>query len=503
MKEARLIIDRDQVISKIDNRLYGSFIEHVGRAVYGGIYDAQSNYADQDGFRRDVLELVRELKIPVVRYPGGNFVSGYRWEDGIGSKENRPVRRELAWKSIETNEIGVDEFAKWCRLAGADLMMAVNLGTRGAEDACNLLEYCNLPGGTFYSDLRIKNGTQTPHGVKMWCLGNEMDGPWQIGHKTALEYGRLACETARAMRMLDSELELIACGSSMTTLPTFPQWEADVLDQTYEQVDFISLHQYYGNRENDFSDYMAQSMDMEKQIKTVASVCDYIKAKKRSTKTMKLSFDEWNVWFHSTEADENINQNSPWQKGPALLEDLYTLEDALVVGCLLITLMRNADRVKTACLAQLVNAIAPIMTQPGGVAWRQPIFYPFLHASRYGRGSALNTTVICDKYDSKNYTDVPVVDSMAVWNEEARSVAVFAVNRDAVCPVQLSFELNSFGEINLSDFITLNHSDVKAVNGPQRENVIPAKGAGPVIDGGRVEALLPPASWNVLRFSIK
>jgi alpha-N-arabinofuranosidase len=447
--------------------------------------------------------LVKELNTPVVRYPGGNFVSGYQWEDGIGPKDKRPKKLDMAWRTLEPNQVGVDEFAKWCKQAGADVMMAVNLGTRGIQDACNLLEYCNIRSGSHYSDLRIRHGEKAPHAIKLWCLGNEMDGPWQIGHKTAAEYGRLACETARAMRQVDPGIELITCGSSHPGMPTFPDWEAEILEHAYNDVDYISLHQYYGNRDNDTADFLAQSLEMERFIKTVAAVCDYAKAKKRSNKTMRLSFDEWNVWFHNNAEDDEIMKNRPWGVAPPLLEDIYTFEDALVVGTLLITLLKNCDRVKMACLAQLINVIAPIMTVPGGKAWKQTTFYPFKHASLYGNGIVLKPVLSCGKYDSKNFTDVPFLETTAVWNEEAKEVTVFAVNRNLTEPVEVNCDLHSFTNAGIKEHIVLCHDDLKAVNSVEREAVAPKTQPLTRMDSNRYyNALLPAASWNVLRFSV-
>ncbi len=262
-KKAELIVDKAYTIGEVDKRLYGSFVEHLGRAIYGGVYEPGHPTADEHGFRQDVIDLVKGLKVPIIRYPGGNFVSGYNWEDGIGPKENRPRRLELAWRTIETNEVGVNEFVTWANKVDAEVMMAVNLGTRGIDAARNLVEYCNHPQGTYWSDLRRAHGYAEPHRIKVWCLGNEMDGPWQIGHKTAHEYGRLAAETAKVMKWVDPSIELVACGSSNRGMRTFPEWEATVLEHTYEYVDYISLHTYYGNRENDLGNFLAKSLDMD------------------------------------------------------------------------------------------------------------------------------------------------------------------------------------------------------------------------------------------------
>ena len=407
MKQAEMIIDKAFKVSEVDNRIYGSFIEHLGRAVYDGIYQPGNPLSDEDGFRTDVIEMVKELNVPIVRYPGGNFVSSFNWEDSVGPADQRPKRLDLAWRSLETNQIGLNEFSKWAQKANSEVMMAVNLGTRGIADACNLLEYCNHPSGTKYSDMRIEHGVKDPHKIKVWCLGNEMDGPWQLGHKTMDEYGRLAEETAKAMKIIDPDIELVSCGSSNREMPTFPEWEKTTLSYTYDYVDYVSLHQYYGNRNNDTADFLALSDDMDDFIRSVIATCDYVKAKKRGKKNINLSFDEWNVWFHSNEEDDDIMKNHPWQVAPSLLEDVYNFEDAILVGLMLITLMKHADRVKMACMAQLVNVIAPIMTDKnGGKAWKQTIFYPYMHASKYGRGTVLQPVISTPVHDTVAHENV-------------------------------------------------------------------------------------------------
>ncbi|MBD2844150.1 alpha-N-arabinofuranosidase [Paenibacillus sp. IB182496] len=498
--KAKLTVDKDFVIGKIDKRIYGSFIEHLGRAVYGGIYEPGHATADEQGFREDVLALVRELQTPIVRYPGGNFVSGYNWEDGVGPVEARKKRLELAWRTIEPNTFGLNEFAGWCRKAGTEAMMAVNLGTRGADEARNLVEYCNHPSGSYYSDLRASHGCHAPHAIKTWCLGNEMDGPWQIGHKTAHEYGRTALESAKVMKWVDPTIELVACGSSSLGMKTFPEWEATVLDHTYEQVEYISLHQYYGNRDGDSPTFLARSLEMDQFIHSVIATCDYVKARKRGKKDIHLSFDEWNVWYHSNEADR---QMEPWQVAPPQLEDVYNHEDALLVGCMLISMLKRADRVKMACLAQLVNVIAPIMTANDGGAWRQTIFYPFLHASVYGHGEALVPLVQSPKYDTKTITDVPYLESIAVYNEARGEVTIFAVNRSLDEAMTLQSDLRSFGDCRVIAHTVLEHDDLKAVNTEaQPDTVKPHDGGDAAADGTLVTATLPRQSWNVIRLSV-
>lgn len=497
--QASMTIDKDFVISEVDPRIYGSFIEHLGRAVYGGIYEPSHPTADESGFRGDALEAIRRLNVPIIRYPGGNFVSGYNWEDGVGPQAERKQKLELAWWTTETNQVGTNEFADWAKRVGSEVMMAVNLGTRGVDAARNLVEYCNHPSGSYWSDLRISHSVKEPHRFKTWCLGNEMDGPWQIGAKTAVEYGRLANETAKVMKWVDPALELVACGSSSSSMKTFADWEATVLDLTYDHVDYLSLHTYYNNNENDSMNFLAKSMDMDQFIGTVASICDYVQAKKRSKKKIHLSLDEWNVWnsIGSSRMEER------WQVAPPEFEDTYTLEDALVVGCCLITMLKHADRVKIACLAQLINVIAPIMTENGGALWLQTTYYPFLHASLYGRGKVLHPVIRSPKYDSKDFTDVPYLEAISVYEEENGQIAVFAVNRHLTDELDLDVNLRSFGNVRILEHLVLEHEDLKAVNTKERpERVTPHRRGTAIAEGGHVHARLSKASWNVIRLQV-
>ena len=500
MKKAKIIIDKDFQVGRIDRRIYGSFIEHLGRAVYEGIYQPGSPFADEDGFRKDTLELVKELEVPVVRYPGGNFVSGYRWEDGVGPKEDRPKRIELAWHVVETNEVGLNEFSKWAEKAGSDVMMAINLGTRGIQEAMDILEYCNLDKGTHFSELRRSHGVEKPHGIKLWCLGNEMDGPWQIGHKTAEEYGRLANETAKVMKGIDPTIELVACGSSNGNMPTFGEWEATVLDHCYDSVDYISLHTYYDFRGGDTREFLAQNVDMDRFITGVAAICDYIKAKKHSDKTVNLSFDEWNVWYHSNEQDKLLE---PWVQAPHQLEDVYDFQDALLVGSMLITMLRHADRVKIACLAQLVNVIAPIMTSDTA-AWRQTTYYPYWLTGKYGRGIALQTLLDAPTYESKRFGQVSSVDSVAVYNDEADEVVLFAVNKDLDEDMEITMDLRQFADFRVIEHVVLEHDNLFATNTEENpDNVKPHTCDNSAVEGGILTSRLPRKSWNMVRLGRK
>ncbi|MCU1530200.1 MAG: alpha-L-arabinofuranosidase, partial [Frondihabitans sp.] len=430
MSHARLNLDPAFVVAPVSRKTFGTFVEHLGRCVYGGIHDPGHPTADADGFRGDVIDFVRELGISTVRYPGGNFVSGYRWEDGIGPVADRPARKDLAWHSTEPNTVGVDEFMRWARKAEVEPMMAVNLGTRGVQEAVDLLDYTNGTGGSFHSDLRKKNGAEDPYDVKFWCLGNEMDGPWQIGHKTAYEYGRLAAETARAMRLVDPDLTLVACGSSGSAMPTFGTWEREVLEETYDDVDLISMHAYYWEENGDLASFLAAGVEMDHFIDDVVASVDHVRAAKKRSKRINISFDEWNVWYldryHEVDKIEGLDN---WPVAPRLLEDAYSVADAVVFGNLLISLLKHADRVTSASLAQLVNVIAPIMTEPGGPAWRQTTFFPFALTSRLAKGSTLEVKLTSDTYTTDVYGEVPLVDAVATHDETTGRTSVFLVNR--------------------------------------------------------------------------
>lgn len=502
--KAQVTVHKDYTISQIDDRLYSAFLEHLGRAIYSGIHEPGHPTANADGMRGDVINLVRELRLPYVRYPGGNFVSAYNWEDGIGPVDRRPTRLDLAWHTSESNKVGIHEFAAWCKAAGTEMMLAINLGSRGLDEARNFVEYVNGPTGSYWGDLRKKNGHADPFNVKLWCLGNEMDGPWQIGQKTAAEYGRVASETAKALRAFDKSLELIVCGSSHSDMVSYPEWERIVLEHTYENVDHVSLHMYFANRAKNTANYLALNHKLDRYIGTVESAINLVKANKRSKHKVHISFDEWNVWYHSNEQDRSILAGKEgWPHAPRLLEDIYNFEDVLQVGCILNTFIRRSDIVKIACIAQLVNVIAPIMTEPGGPAWRQTTFYPLLFASLHGRGLALNLAVKCPGYDAEVADNVPYLDAAAVLSADGKSISFFLVNRHGKDALDVSFSLQGFGEAKVIDHQTITHDDLEARNTLKSQNtVMPKKGNGSKVEGGNLNAYLPPYSYTLLRVSV-
>ncbi|WP_165067724.1 arabinosylfuranosidase ArfA [Marisediminicola senii] len=504
MATARLTFDTANPIGKINRRLFGSFIEHLGRAVYDGIYEPTHPTADARGFRTDVQELVRELGVSAIRYPGGNFVSGFQWEDSVGPQAERPARLDLAWHSTESNEVGLHEFSDWLETTGNELMLAVNLGTRGTLEALQLLEYTNLTTGTALAKKRAENGRTSPFNVRMWCLGNEMDGPWQLGHRSADDYGKLASQTAKAMRAFDPSLELVVCGSSSRHMPTFGEWERVVLTHAYDDVDYISCHAYYEERNGDLGSFLASAVDMDAFIEQVVSTIDHVKAVKGSNHTVNISFDEWNVWYNDRfEQVDKITGADNWPTAPRLLEDTYTVADAVVVGNLLISLLRRADRVTSASLAQLVNVIAPIMTEPGGIAWRQTTFFPFALTSALAKGDVVQTQLQCDDYATKTYGTVPVLDAVTTHDKESGQTTIFVVNRSVSGPVQMNFDTVSLGQVSEATAQTLSDDDAYASNtmaDPYRVGM--ASNGSLTFNGEQINIELPPVSWTVITLTV-
>ena len=507
---ARARIQPSRASVDVDRRLFGSFLEHLGRAIYTGVYQPGSPLADSRGFRTDVAREIKEIGVPIVRYPGGNFVSGYNWLDGVGPKNARPTVLERAWNSLETNQFGTNDFVDWCRLVGAEPLLGMNFGTGTAEMAVAYVEYCNVERGTKWSDLRRAHGYERPHAVRYWCLGNEMDGPWQIGRMQARDYGQKARDAARQMRVVDPSIRLIACGSSGTNMPTYLTWDREVLEECFDQVDGISLHAYYGNTRaltnNSTSRYLAMNLDMDRQIREVEAVCDYVQALRKSAKRLWLSFDEWNVWYRARDGQATDGRRTV---APRLLEEVYNLEDALLVGGFVNTLLRNAERVRVACLAQLVNVIAPIVTSDSGVL-RQSIFYPYAYALKYARGRLLDVSVESETYpisgaglqaDFARNGEVPFVDIVATVDAPANRMCLLMLNRDLDGEREAVVQWDGVTPVRVLACETLTGSDLKAFNTFEQPNrVAPQKLEAPGA-AARMTFRLPPRSYTVAQFA--
>jgi len=499
----RVYVDTRRTIAPLDRNLFGSFLEHLGRAIYEGIYDPGSKLADANGFRKDVLNEIRELGVPIIRYPGGNFVSGYNWLDGVGPVQNRPRTLDKAWDTLESNQFGTNEFMAWCKAVGTEPLMGLNLGTGTAEEAAALVEYCNVEKGTKWSDLRRQHGIPDPYKVQHWCLGNEMDGPWQIGHMSATEYGLKAADAARQMRYVDPSLKLIACGSSGPFMPTYLEWDREVLEHCYDYVDGLSLHRYFGNNERDSggdtSKYLALNLSMERQIAETVAVCDLVRGHKRSPKKLWLSFDEWNVWYRTTHGDAVDGHR---QEAPHLLEEIYNLEDALLVGGLINSLLRNADRVKLACLAQLVNVIAPIMTDANGL-FQQTIYYPYSWALQFAKGAVLNLLVESSTYEVSGLDSVGYVDAAASYDRSDGKVSLFILNRDLAKSHDVEVVWEDVAPTRAISASLLTGDDLKASNSfaaPKR--IAPQSFAVPATSGSKSKFEVPARSYTVIQWSL-
>jgi len=497
----RVYVDTRRTLAPLDRNLFGSFLEHLGRAIYEGIYDPGSKLSDANGIRKDVIDEVRQLGVPIIRYPGGNFVSGYNWLDGVGPKQDRPRVLDKAWNSLNSNQFGTNEFMAWCKAVGTLPLMGLNLGTGTPEEAAALVEYCNVEKGTRWSELRRKHGFAEPYKVKHWCLGNEMDGPWQIGHMTATQYGLKAQDAARQMRYVDPSLQLIACGSSGPLMPTYLEWDREVLEQCYDYVDGLSLHRYFANTPEDTggdsAKFLAMNLSMERQIAETLAVCDMVRGHKRSPKKFWLSFDEWNVWYRARTGDA---VNGHEQEAPHLLEEVYNLEDALLVGGLINSLIRNADRVKIACLAQLINVIAPIMTNSNGLL-RQTIYYPYSWALQLARGSVLNLQVDSPGYEVSGMGQVPYLDVAGTVSSDDGKMSLFVLNRDLSKPHAIEVNWQDKAPSRALSAVLLTGDDLKASNSfdaPQR--VSPRTLDKPSITGGRAKFEVPPRSYTVIQW---
>ena len=508
---ARAVLMQSRTRADFDRRLLGAFLEHLGRAIYTGVYEPGSPHADANGFRTDVIAEIKQLSVPVMRYPGGNFVSGYNWLDGVGPKKQRPTVLERAWNSLETNQFGTNEFIEWCKLVSTEPLLAFNLGTGTPETAVAYVEYCNVAKGTKWSDLRRSHGYEAPHNVRYWCLGNEMDGPWQMGRMPAREYGQKARDTARQIRVIDPSLQLVACGSSNPAMPTYLVWDREVLEECYDQVDGISLHNYYGNTKdltgNSTARFLAMNLDMERQIREIAAVADYVQGLRKSPKRLWLSFDEWNVWYRA--------RSGPFTDGnrtfaPKLLEEVYNLEDALLVGGFVNTLLRQSDRVRIACVAQILNVIAPLVTNETSVL-RQSTYYPYAWALQYARGRVLDLFVESETYpiaaaglraDVARDDQVPFVDVVATLDPASGKACVLMLNRDLESERELVLDWRDATPTRVLACETLTGPDVKAFNTFAEPKQVVPRPLEPPAAGARMTFKLPARSYTVAQLAM-
>ncbi|MDP7398452.1 MAG: alpha-L-arabinofuranosidase C-terminal domain-containing protein [Lentisphaeria bacterium] len=494
MKRTEIALHSKFRIAPVDPRIFGGFFEHMGRALYQGIYDPESPHADADGCRSDVLDALRRLDMTAVRYPGGNFVSGYHWQDGIGAREKRPTVRELAWHSVETNQFGTDEYIHLCRKMGWMPMLTVNLGTGTPEEARDWVEYCNCPTGTRYADRRDSNGSPQPHAVKLWCLGNEMDGPWQIGHVPADQYAMRARQAGEMMKKVDGSIELVAGGSCSIDLKSYMDWDREVLAQLGDLADYISLHRYVDNLNDDTPDYLAVTSAIDSQIEEMDAACRFAQARHRSSKRAYLCFDEWNVWYKNHEKD------GQGKVAPHLLEEVYNLEDALVVAGFLHSFVRHADVVKIANISQIVNVLAPILTS-GDDMLIQSTFYPFEMFSKRRNGTALRLAVDGPSYEGATNGCVHYIDASAIL--DGSRLHLFLTNRAMDENAEVCLTIADETVVSCESAEILTGADAKAANSPEDGEAITAKPFKAVdVKDGHAHCNLPPLSFVAMTLNL-
>ena len=509
LNKGKVSIDKNFIRKRaVDDRIFSAFVEHLGNVIYNGIYNPSYPEADRDGFRKDVIALVKELNLTGIRYPGGNYICSYNWEDTVGPVEERPVRADLAWQQTEPNTIGLAEFEKWVKAVGSRLIMAVNMSTRGAVDAANLVEYCNHPKDTFYSDLRRKHGHEEPYGIREWCVGNEVDGPWNIGTKRAEVYGWDAAEAAKAMRRIDKNIELVAVGSSGTQLETYLEWDRIVLENVYDSCDYISLHRYMAMPGiddpssydwSDAGDYLELAGRLERNIQEVAAVCDYVKGRKRSDKTMYISMDEYNAIDVGLYEDERREERNLWEIGPSERSRGMSMRCTLLFGLSMLTILRHSDRIRIACQAILINGGGMVICEKDEEAWVNGSYYIFLHCSRYGRGKVLEEVQEAPHYDTKTCKNVSALDSVSIYHEDEKELDIFVVNKS---DGELEFVLEPacFGRLEPIEHLIIATEKLTDHNSAEKKEVIRPVSRMDIVSGdGQIKCKLDKYSWNVLR----
>ena len=490
--EAKVTLNTSFSAGQIDPRIFSGFLEHLGRSIYGGAYDPGNDLSNEDGSRLDVTDAMTGMNMPYVRYPGGNFVSNYDWRDGVGP--SRQPFPDFAWKTTEPNTFGTDEFMKWCKIVGTEPMMAVNLGTLGPAEAAALVEYCNLDTDTRWAQERRANGYEAPHAGKMWCLGNEMDGPWQAGHVPADQYALKARNAAKLMKGLDPSIELIAAGSSGRQMPTYLEWDRTILEACWDDIEFISAHRYSTNAANNTPEFLAEGVVIDSILDDYTGVIAYVKGMKQSDHDVYISFDEWNVWYKER---GGVSQDGQWKTGPALLEEVYNLEDALVCAQYMNSFIRRADVVKVACLAQIVNVIAAVLTRPDGIL-KQSIYYPFALYSEYAKGVSLTPAVDSPTYDAGERGEVQFIDASASYDDKTGDLALFLVNRSVDEDAQVTIDLSDRSITGAGSVQIMTGDDPKLANTwDEPNNVVPGIGNAE-LSGGVLTVDVPKLGMAVV-----
>lgn len=417
---AKIKIDVTRTISEIDPKIYGVFMEPIhftGRrmglpdsvdfnTLYGNLYDPASSLADENGFRKDYIDALKELKITNMRWPGGNFVMAYNWQDGIGPKDQRPVRINMAWGGKDNNHVGTDEWMQLNKSIGSENIVCVNLGLATIQDAAYWVEYCNYKKGTYYADLRAKYGHPEPYNVRIWDLGNEVDGkPWEHGHKSAEDYVETAREAAKAMKAVDNTIKLVGSGSSWYE-PTnkWIDWNRTVLNGIGDKIDYLSVHRYWeGGSPNDWNTYIGGgAMDFEEKINTIANQVEIARIQNGFKNQISLSVDEWGSFGRNFQA-------------------------VLPIAQCLNSFIRHADVVK---MGNFTMATSLLASDREKGTFKSPLFYTFKLFSANCLGTSVDTYVACDTFNTEKYKGIPYLDVTTVYSKETNTVYINVVNRN-------------------------------------------------------------------------
>lgn len=488
---ARIKIDIDRKIGEVSPLLFGNFAEHLGRMIYGGIYEEGSSLSDRNGYRLDVLEAVKRLNVSILRWPGGNFASGYNWKDGIGPKDQRPVRPELAWNDIEPNRFGTDEFLQYCQMINAEPYICINAGLGTIDDARHWVEYCNETRNTYWADQRRKNGHEKPWNVKYWALGNEIDGPWQLGHKNAEDYSKFALEAAKAMRSVDQSIKLIGSGSSnYGPGADWINWNRTVINTLRNQIDYIALHTYINNRDNDLEKFLGWSQTIDNYIDVTAGLIKQAQSGQPNARPIYIAYDEWNVWYRAFNKEK--------------LEEVYNFEDALAMGMFFNSFFRRADVVKMANLAQMVNVIAPITTSKTGL-FLQPIYFPLVEFAHQKNNQSIDVYVSSPTYQVNNRAPLKYLDVSATYNEAGKFVYLNVLNRskDKTITTRIdNLEGQLSGEVEVWE---MNNADLKATHSFNDDKKVRpvTRSFTPSISNGGFNYSFPAHSLSIIKLRLK
>lgn len=535
LKTAKVTVHPDYKIAKVEKRLFGAFLEPIGNWVYGGIYNPKHPSADEMGFRQDILEAVREFGMPAVRLPGGNWISGWEWKNSIGPMENRKVQLDLAWFQIEPNIVGLDEYLEWTKRANTEPMFTINLGTDDLKSAAHLVEYCRHEGGTYWSELRKKYGHPEPYPIKIWYLGNEMDGHWQIGswEKNPVGFGILTHEVSKVIKWIDCKAETVLSGVSDYS-KHFPEWLMEALEQCYESVDYVSVHYYHSAPEGDIASYLNVSSVIEEHLRAIFAICDYLQAKIGTPKKMYISFDEYGVMFGRQgevtygrrgwkDASKVFMQFRPREENVFIKHEpdkfvrrrrtSYQMLEALGVASILLTFIRNADRIKIGCMT---GGLGGAIAFDGEHVWKNASYYPYYQMNRLAAGGmsilpvvdgpTFNTQqyALNDFNQCHSYEDVQAIEAAAVHHEEKGEVDVFIINRSVEDDIEVSLDVRGFEGYELVEHVEMYTDDITKGNSFESpEVIVPTLNTKTRMEDGKVIALTRKLSWNVIRLSKK